>query len=110
MMLSLTVAMGSFGVPNPFAASPSFYVNPAYQAELDKSIATASGTTLTNLKKLREVPSAFWVDTKAKVQGNTTDSLEGILADAASKPDPATTASTACACHRRLTPQATPTS
>ena len=32
-----------------------------------------------------DVASAYWVDVKAKIKGNTTDSVEGILSDAASK-------------------------
>jgi hypothetical protein len=33
---------------------------------------------------MREVPSAYWIDVKAKLHGDGTDSLEGILKDAAS--------------------------
>ena len=37
---------------------------------------------------MMEVPSAYWIDRKDKITGNSTDSLEGILADAASKSTP----------------------
>jgi len=34
---------------------------------------------------MREVSSSYWIDVKAKLHGDSTDSLEGILKDAASK-------------------------
>ena len=73
---------------NIFSANPSWYVNPANVAELDESIKTASGKALEALKAARTLPSAYWIDTMSKVHGNGTDSLEGILTDAASKPTP----------------------
>lgn len=36
---------------------------------------------------MRETGSAYWIDVKAKLQGTDTDSLEGILIDAAAKGD-----------------------
>ena len=36
---------------------------------------------------MRNEASAYWIDTKAKIHGNSTNTLEGILADAASKQD-----------------------
>ena len=72
---------------NPFAAG-NYYVNPAYQTELDKSIATATGEAKANMQKMRNIPSAYWIDKKSKIKGTTTDTLEGILMDAARKPTP----------------------
>lgn len=72
---------------NPFAAG-NFYVNPANQKEYDNSIATANGTVKSTLKKMREVPSAYWIDQKSKIHGNGTKSVEGILADAFAKTSP----------------------
>jgi cellulose 1,4-beta-cellobiosidase len=72
---------------NPFA-SGDWYVNPAYQSELDTSIATATGAVKATLQSMREVPSAYWLDVKAKITGNDTHSMAGILADAASRPTP----------------------
>ena len=69
---------------NPFA-EVSFYVNPSYQKELDSSIATATGDVKSTLQSMRSVPSAYWLDVKAKITGNGTDSAEGILADAMSQ-------------------------
>ena len=60
-------------------------VNPTYQQELDTSIATATGAVKSTLQSMRDTPSAYWLDVKAKISGNGTDSAEGILADAASK-------------------------
>jgi len=37
---------------------------------------------------MREVPSAYWIDVKAKLRGNGTKSMAGILADAAAKSPP----------------------
>jgi cellulose 1,4-beta-cellobiosidase len=70
---------------NPFLEAKTWYVNPANQAELDVSIATASGDVKKTLKEMRSVPSAYWIDRKEKIHGTNTSSLEGILADAASK-------------------------
>jgi cellulose 1,4-beta-cellobiosidase len=72
---------------NPFA-NQVFYVNPANQAEFDASIATATGEVQDTLKEMREVPSAYWIDNKGKLQGTSTESLSGILADAAAKSPP----------------------
>merc|ERR1719379_2459898 len=68
---------------NPFATAPAFYVNPANQREYDSSIATATGVVKQNLQKMRDVPSAYWIDTKAKIKGDGLDTLDGILQDAA---------------------------
>ena len=35
-----------------------------------------------------QVPSAFWIDDKAKIRGNSLGTLEGILKDAAKKAVP----------------------
>ena len=80
----MSCALAAIASANPFEGK-TLYVNPVYQTELDSSIATASGTALTNLKAMREVSSAYWIDVKAKLHGTTTDSLEGILTDAESK-------------------------
>jgi cellulose 1,4-beta-cellobiosidase len=80
----VSVACGS---TNPFA-NREFYVNPANQQEYDSSIATATGDVKTTLQAMRDVPSAYWIDVKEKIKGNTTHSLEGILQDAASKSPP----------------------
>merc|ERR1711985_192083 len=37
---------------------------------------------------MKGIPSAYWIDKKDKIRGNTTDSLEGILKDASSKSPP----------------------
>eukprot|EP01121_Diplochlamys_sp_Union-15-3_P013552 TRINITY_DN4219_c0_g1_i1.p1 TRINITY_DN4219_c0_g1~~TRINITY_DN4219_c0_g1_i1.p1 ORF type:complete len:443 (+),score=93.65 TRINITY_DN4219_c0_g1_i1:34-1329(+) len=72
---------------NPFSRAP-FYVNPSYQAELDTSIATATGQTKVNLQKMRNVASAYWLDVKAKITGSNTTTAEGILADSAKMSPP----------------------
>jgi len=69
---------------NPFEGK-TFYVNPAYQAELDTSIATATGAVKDTLTKMRDVPSAYWLDVMAKITPNTTTAAAGILADAQKK-------------------------
>lgn len=89
MLAGLLVFAGvTLAVGNPFAASP-FYLNPANQRSYDQSIATApSGVVRQNLKRMRSIASAYWIDKKSKIKGNTTRTVEGILADAASKPTP----------------------
>mmetsp|Transcript_79183 Transcript_79183/g.223911 ORF Transcript_79183/g.223911 Transcript_79183/m.223911 type:complete len:500 (+) Transcript_79183:53-1552(+) len=69
---------------NPFAGKV-FYKNPANQMSYDGSIATSSGIVKENLIRMRDVPSAYWIDSKAKIRGTGVRKLEGILADAASK-------------------------
>jgi len=71
---------------NPYAGK-TYYVNPSYQAELDTSIATATGTVKTTLQSMRNVPSAYWLDVKAKIKGTGTTTAQGILTDA-SKQNP----------------------
>ena len=68
-VLLLVTPLHAQGVTgNLFAAtSPNFYVNPAIQAELNSSIATAHGAALKNLEASLHVPSAYWIDKKAKV-------------------------------------------
>jgi len=69
---------------NPFSGHP-FYVNPANAKEYDASISSAAGLARRNLNLMRNVPSAYWIDNKAKIRGSSTDSLEGILKDALTK-------------------------
>ena len=45
---------------------------------------------------MRDIPSAYWIDKKSKLKGSTTDTLEGILADAAKKPTPPLTVFILC--------------
>lgn len=72
---------------NPFQGH-TFYVNPSYQKELNSSIATASGKAKAVMEEMLHIGSAYWVDVKAKINGQTTASVEGILADAAKKSPP----------------------
>jgi len=80
LLVALVAGQGT----NPFAGK-TFYVNPSYQAELDTSIATATGTVKDTLTKMRNVPSAYWLDVMAKITPNTTTAAAGILADAQKK-------------------------
>ena len=87
VLLMMTVATLSQQGNNPFA-SGLFYVNPAFQSEIASSIATCTNpTACTNLRLMSNISSAFWIDTKAKINGDPTDtvSVSGILADAASR-------------------------
>jgi cellulose 1,4-beta-cellobiosidase len=79
VIVLLTNAQG-----NPFEGK-SFYVNPSYQAELDTSIATATGSVKATLQSMRNVASAYWIDVMAKITGSDTKSVQGILKDASSK-------------------------
>jgi len=76
---------------NPFEGK-SFYVNPSYRELLKTSIATASGKVKATLESMRDVPSAYWLDTKSKIRSASgtkdTKTMEGILADAATKTPP----------------------
>lgn len=71
---------------NPIAGH-QLYINPSFIADLDVSIATAaSGSERDNLKAMRGVASAYWLDVKTKVvpdNDTTTSTAAGILKDAA---------------------------
>jgi len=70
---------------NPFLGG-NFYVNPSYVAELQTSINTESDANIkSTLVAMQNVSSAYWIDVKAKLTGNDTSTLPGILADAALK-------------------------
>ena len=87
VLLALAATALAAPAGNPFAGQ-SFYVNPAFVAEISSSIATCTDpTACANLRVMRGVSSAFWVDTRAKIS-NATVSVAGILADAASKSPP----------------------
>ena len=64
-------------------------MNPTLHKNLEHSAATASGEEAAVLRHMMRVPSAFWIDNKAKIRGGgRLDTLEGILQDAASKSPP----------------------
>ncbi|CAE7153815.1 cel3, partial [Symbiodinium necroappetens] len=65
-----------------------FYVNPSYQVSLTSSIETAEGPIKETLEAMMDLPSAYWLDKRDKIHGTSTNSMEGILEDAASKPVP----------------------
>jgi cellulase/cellobiase CelA1 len=70
---------------NPFANTSSWYVNPSYKKELGESINTATDSKVKSyLQGMEEVPSAYWLDTKSKIKGDSTTTMEGILKDASS--------------------------
>lgn len=78
-------------VINPFASTGGWYVNPTLSANLESTIASgeASAATVDVLKRMKEIPSAYWIDHYSKIRGAfRLDTLEGILQDADSKPDP----------------------
>ena len=74
---------------NPFASPGGWYVNPTLRDNFERSIASASAQEAATLRKMMTVPSAFWIDNKAKIFGrDRLYTLEGILQDAASKLTP----------------------
>merc|ERR1719410_1426818 len=64
---------------NPFKGK-KLYHSLSHKKEYDYAIAYSSGGTLENLKKMRNVPSAFWVSEKANIKA-----LEKLLKDSAAK-------------------------
>jgi len=72
------------GVGNPFEDG-LWYVNPANMAEYDGSITTASGIVKSNLEGMKGVPSAYWIDNKAKIDDTSLRGMRGILTDAQKK-------------------------
>jgi len=87
--LCLTIFVASFllASSNPFVGHP-FYVNPSYVSQLDSSIETATGKVKETLESMRNISSAYWIDVMSKLTGTSTNTLEGILADAASYDTP----------------------
>ena len=73
------------GPYNPYEATQTYYVNPSYRSDLSSSIATASGAVQSTLRAMMDVSSAYWIDVRAKITGNGTDSMQGILRDAVSQ-------------------------
>lgn len=74
---------------NPFESVGGWYVNPSLTENLRRTIASVdSGPGVAVLEKMKRIPSAFWIDNKAKIRGSGLDTLEGILADAASHAEP----------------------
>jgi cellulose 1,4-beta-cellobiosidase len=71
-MLFILLSFFTFGLSltsqNPFV-DQTFYVNPAFQSELQSSIKTATGKTKENLVKIYNQSSAFWIDTISKISG-----------------------------------------
>ena len=84
---TLVTSTGSMLVGNPFAEKV-FYVNPSYKTSLETSIGSASGKIKDTLESMRDIPSAYWLDNKGKIKGGSTNTMEGILEDAANKPVP----------------------
>lgn len=93
-LLHLSFAALGTAVGNPFQGKTSgdFYVNPINHRQYEASLSTAHGKVKENLKEMQSVPSAYWIDVKAKIKktGGANDhrSLEGILEDAANKTRP----------------------
>jgi len=82
--LAAVAAQQSIGT-NPYTGM-DLYVQPDFQAELATSIATCQGVTqCTNLQEMQSTSTAFWVDKKSKIHGTNTSTLQGMLADAATK-------------------------
>lgn len=68
---------------NPFAALAGWYVNPTLRSNLQATLRSASPGEAAAVRAMLDVPSAFWIDNKAKIRGHGLDTLQGILADAA---------------------------
>jgi len=89
LALYLLGMVGASSATSNLFAAHKFYLNPANQEEYDKSIETASNSAVqANLETMREIASAYWIDKKDKIRGSTTTTVQGILADAASRSPP----------------------
>ena len=86
--------------PSPRMSNPlhaaAYYVNPLWRSSIDEVLASgdvAPGSRLAEeLELMRSIPSAYWIDRKAKIRVQPgrppTESLEGILRDAAQQRPP----------------------
>lgn len=70
---------------NPYIDNTNYYVNPTYKVLLESSIDTSNTETRRVLNHMKDISSAYWLDVKEKVYGNTTFYLQGILEDAKKK-------------------------
>lgn len=70
---------------NPFSRTTNYYVNPVFKTELQSSIDSCeAGSVKTYLQGMMNSPSSYWIDRKSVIGGtSTTNTMEGILADAA---------------------------
>ena len=77
------------GERNPFAAARSnFYVDPQWTSAVDRLARSApSERVKATLATIRELPSGFWINSKAKVHGTGPQAAQGVLA-AATKHSP----------------------
>ena len=89
-----TISAGKPHGSNLFASN-RYYVNEAYQQRVKSSMQArwAEGETLSQMSHMLSVPSAFWVDRIAKIEGGADEheeatTLDSILADAATKSSP----------------------
>lgn len=81
---------------NPFGTHAGWYVNPAVWDKQNEAVKQGyldgKTTEASVIEEMMEAPTAFWVDSKAKVTastgGGTYDSVPDILADAAAKERP----------------------
>lgn len=89
MLLVLVACAARTVGDNPFLGG-HFYVNEGYQQRVKASMQArwAKGSTRASMERMLSVPSAFWVDRKAKIRGDDTQTLESLLSDAASKSPP----------------------
>ena len=55
---------------NPIEAD-AYYVNPSWQREIDEVLHDIDGTLAHALQRMRNTPSAYWIDKKAKILGGT---------------------------------------
>ena len=73
---------------NPYSTHPAWYVNPSYDVNLNRTmLASTDATTTCTLNRMRNVPSAFWIDVKRKAvisdaNREDTNTAHGIMEDA----------------------------
>jgi cellulase/cellobiase CelA1 len=57
-------------------------VHPQQRVRLRETLASADAAEAATLRKMAQAPSAFWVDSRAKIHGGNIDTVEGILRNA----------------------------
>ena len=60
----------SLAATNPVEAA-AYYVNPAWQREIDEVLHDIDDSLAHTLRLMRNTPSAYWIDRKAKIRGDT---------------------------------------
>lgn len=71
---------------NPFEPITELYVNPTLASHIDGTIPKIQNQKIIdNMNRMKDQPSAYWMDSKNKIHGSDTSTMEGIMDDIVQK-------------------------